>query len=132
MPWRWRDDPVAADDSSAWSPHSDAGSPSSSRPCGSPNASTSSGARPSIGAIADSYDNALAETRNGLDKTECVYRSDAAGWDDVDQLELETLTWVHWFNHERLHSHCGDMPPAEFEAAFYADQQTDPTGVGIQ
>lgn len=90
------------------------------------------GARPSIGTIADSYDNALAETVNGLYKTECVYGPDATGWDDVDQLELETLSWVHWFNHDRLHSHCHDVPPAEFEAAFYAAQQTAPTGVGIQ
>ena len=90
------------------------------------------GARPSIGTVADSYDNALAETVNGLYKAECVYGPDATGWDDVDQLELETLSWVHWFNHDRLHSHCRDAPPAEFEAAFYADQQTAPTGVGIQ
>ena len=90
------------------------------------------GARPSIGTVADSYDNALAETVNGLYKTECVYGPDAAGWHDVDQLELETLAWVHWFNHNRLHSHCDDAPPAEFEAAFYAAQQTAPTGVGIQ
>ena len=53
-------------------------------------------------------------------------------WDDVDQLELETLAWVHWFNEQRLHGHCDDVPPAEFEAAFYAAQQTDPTGVGIK
>lgn len=90
------------------------------------------GARPSIGTIADSYDNALAETVNGLYKTECVYGPDATGWDDVDQLELETLSWVHWFNHDRLHSHCHDVPPAEFEAAFYAAQQTAPAGVGNQ
>lgn len=91
------------------------------------------GARPSIGTVADSYDNALAETTNGLYKTECVRGPDApAVWDDVDQLELETLAWVHWFNEDRLHSHCHDVPPAEFEAAFYADQQTTPTGVGNQ
>jgi putative transposase len=90
------------------------------------------GARPSIGTIADSFDNALAETTNGLYKTECVYGPDTAGWDDVDELELATLSWVHWFNEHRLHSHCGDVPPAEYEAAFYADQQTDPAGVGIQ
>jgi len=91
------------------------------------------GARPSIGTVADSYDNALAETTNGLYKTECVRGPDSPpAWDDVDQLELETLSWVHWFNEHRLHSHCGDVPPAEFEAAFYAAQQTDPTGVGIQ
>lgn len=90
------------------------------------------GARPSIGTVADSYDNALAETTNGLYKTECVYGPDTAGWDDVDELELATLSWVHWFNEQRLHSHCRDVPPAEFEAAFYAAEQTDPTGVGIQ
>jgi putative transposase len=90
------------------------------------------GAQPSIGTVADSYDNALAETTNGLYKTECVYGPDTDGWDDVDQLELETLAWVHWFNHDRLHSHCGDTPPAEFEAAHYAAQQADPIGVGNQ
>ncbi len=87
------------------------------------------GARPSIGTVADSYDNALAETTNGLYKTECVRGPDApAVWDDVDQLELETLAWVHWFNEHRLHGHCDDVPPAEFEAAFYA-ATTTPSGV---
>ncbi len=91
------------------------------------------GARPSIGTVADSYDNALAETTNGLYKAECVRGPDApAVWDDVDQLELETLAWVHWFNEHRLHGHCHDVPPAEFEAAFYAAQQTDPQEVGNQ
>jgi putative transposase len=91
------------------------------------------GARPSIGTIADSYDNALAETTNGLYKAECVYGPDAPRpWDDVDELELATLSWVHWFNEERLHGHCGDIPPAEFEAAHYAAQQAAPTGVGNQ
>ena len=91
------------------------------------------GARPSIGTIADSYDNALAETTNGLYKAECVFGPDAPRpWDDVDELELATLSWVHWFNEERLHGHCSDVPPAEFEAAFYAAQQTAPIGVGNQ
>jgi putative transposase len=91
------------------------------------------GARPSIGTVADSFDNALAETTNGLYKTECVRGPDApAVWDDVDELELATLSWVHWFNEDRLHSHCDDVPPAEFEAAFYAAQQPDPAGVGNQ
>jgi putative transposase len=90
------------------------------------------GARPSIGTVADSFDNALAETTNGLYKAECVYGPDANGWDDVDELELATLGWVHWFNEHRLHGHCDDRPPAEFEAAFYAAQQPDPAGVGIQ
>ena len=91
------------------------------------------GARPSIGTVADSFDNALAETTNGLFKTECVRGPDApAVWDDVDQLELATLSWVHWFNEDRLHGYCGDVPPAQFEAAFYAAQQAAPTGVGNQ
>ena len=90
------------------------------------------GARPSIGTVADSYDNALAETTNGLYKAECVYGPDTTGWDDVDELELATLSWVHWFNNDRLHGHCNDVPPAEFEAAFYADQHPDPARVGNQ
>ncbi|HVM06836.1 MAG TPA: IS3 family transposase, partial [Acidimicrobiales bacterium] len=53
-------------------------------------------------------------------------------WDDVEHLELATLSWVYWFNEQRLHGHCDDVPPAEFEAAFYAAQQADPAGVGIQ
>jgi putative transposase len=90
------------------------------------------GARPSIGTVADSYDNALAETVNGLYKTECVYGPDSTGWDDVDEVELATLSWVHWYNHDRLHSHCQHVPPAEFEAAFHAAQHTDHNVVGIQ
>jgi putative transposase len=83
------------------------------------------GARPSIGTVADSYDNALAETTNGLYKTELVYGPDAPRpWEDVDELELATLAWVHWFNEDRLHEHCGHVPPAEFEQAFYAAAAT--------
>lgn len=75
----------------------------------------------------------LAETTNGLYKTECVFGPDAPRpWDDVDEIELATLSWVHWFNDQRLHGHCGDIPSAEFEMAIYAAQLTDPTGVGIK
>jgi hypothetical protein len=49
-----------------------------------------------------------------------IRRNAPRPWDDVDELELATLSWVRWFNEQRLHSHCGDIPPAEFEAAFYA------------
>lgn len=90
------------------------------------------GATPSIGTVADSFDNALAETTNGLYKAECVYGPDTAGWDDVSHLELATLSWVSWFNSERLHGYCGDVPPAEFEAAFYAAKQADQSLVGNQ
>jgi putative transposase len=50
----------------------------------------------------------------------------------VDEVELATLAWVHWHNTERLHSYLGDVPPDEFEAAFYAAQQTAPIGLGNQ
>jgi putative transposase len=80
------------------------------------------GARPSIGSIADSYDNALAETVNGLYKTELIRRQ--GPWRTVDDVELATLGWVHWFNTSRLHSSLGDIPPAEFEAAHYAQLVT--------
>lgn len=82
------------------------------------------GASPSIGSIADSYDNALAETVNGLYKTELIHRR--SPWRTVDDVELATLSWVHWFNNQRLHSALGDIPPAEFEAAHYA--QLAPAG----
>ncbi len=81
------------------------------------------GARPSIGTVADSYDNALAETVNGLYKTECVYGPDANGWNDVEELELATLSWVHWWLYAnewgprvRMRGGCGRVgqvtPPA--------------------
>jgi len=86
------------------------------------------GATPSIGSVADSYDNALAETINGLYKTEVIRRQ--GPWRDVDQVELATLAWVHWFNNERLHSALGDIPPVEFEATWHASQTAE-TGVLI-
>jgi putative transposase len=88
--------------------------------------------RSRLGSIPAARRISLAETTNGLYKIECVYGPHTAGWDDVDELELATLSWVHWFNEDRLHSHCDDVPPAEFEAAFYAAQPADPAGVGNQ
>jgi putative transposase len=90
------------------------------------------GAQPSIGSVGDSYDNALAETVNGLYKTELIYGPAQGPWRTVQDVELATLAWVHWHNTARLHSYLGDVPPAEFEAAFYAAQQPTPIGVGIQ
>jgi putative transposase len=90
------------------------------------------GAVPSIGSVGDSYDNALAESVNALYKMELIYGPDQRPWRTVEDVELSTLSWVHWHNTERLHSRCDDAPPAEFEAAFYTAQQADPTGVGIQ
>jgi putative transposase len=76
------------------------------------------GARPSIGGIGDSYDNSLAESVNGLYKTELIRRQ--GPWRNVEHVELATLAWVDWFNNRRLHSELGDIPPAEFEHDYYA------------
>ena len=89
------------------------------------------GARPSIGSVADSYDNALAETVNGYFKAELIYGPEQGPWKSVDEVELATLAWVHWPNTQRLHGYCGDVPPAEFEAA-YAARKTDQLLVGNQ
>ena len=75
------------------------------------------GAVTSVGSRGDSYDNALAESVNGLYKTELIR---ARGpWRTADQVELATAAWVAWWNAERLHGACGDIPPAEFEAAYH-------------
>lgn len=78
------------------------------------------GAQPSIGSVGDSYDNALAETMFGLYKTELIYGPDQGPWKTIEEVELATLTWVHWYNTRRLHGTLGDVPPDEFEAAHYA------------
>lgn len=77
------------------------------------------GAVPSIGSVGDSYDNALAESVNALYKTELIYGPDQGPWRTVEDVELATLGWVHWHNTGRLHSYLADVPPAEFETAFY-------------
>ena len=75
------------------------------------------GALASIGSVGDSYDNALAESVIGLYKTECV-RHDGP-FHSLDDLELATLSWVHWFNTNRLHSSIGNIPPTEYEQNHY-------------
>lgn len=75
------------------------------------------GAVASIGSVGDSFDNAMAESVIGLYKTECVRHE--GPWRGVDDLELATLSWVHWFNETRLHSAIGHVPPVEFEAEHY-------------
>lgn len=91
------------------------------------------GATPSIGTVGDSYDNALAETVNGYYKTELV-RGPARQrpWKTVEDLEPATLGWVHWHNAQRLHGYLGDVPPVEFENAFYAVQADRELLVGIK
>lgn len=90
------------------------------------------GAQPSIGTVADSYDNALAESTIGLFKTE-LHRNPAAiatnggPWKGLDDLEIATCGWVSWFNTERLHGQLDDHTPAEVEAAWQRDHRTNPT-----
>ena len=79
------------------------------------------GAVASVGSKGDAYDNALAETLNGLFKTELIRRG--GPWRSVEDVELATLTWVDWYNHHRLHSACGHIPPAEFETNYYQQHE---------
>jgi len=75
------------------------------------------GIEPSVGSKGDSYDNALAETINGLYKAELIHRR--APWKTKEALELATLEWASWFNHHRLLESIGYIPPAEAEANYY-------------
>ena len=75
------------------------------------------GLEPSVGSRGDRYDNALAETINGLYKAELIHRR--APWKTKEAVELATLEWVAWFNHHRLLEPIGYVPPAEFEANYY-------------
>lgn len=73
---------------------------------------------PSVGSRGDAYDNALAESVIGLFKTEVIQRK--GPWRSLEAVEFATLVWVDWFNHRRLLGPIGDVPPAEFEAMYYA------------
>ena len=75
------------------------------------------GIAPSVGSKGDSYDNALAETINGLYKAELIHRR--GPWRTRESVELATLEWVSWFNHQRLMGPLGHIPPAEAEANYY-------------
>ena len=110
--------------------HSDAGSQFTSIRYGERLAEI--GATPSIGTVADSYDNALAETVNGYYKTELIRGPARTGpCKTVEDVELATLGWVHWHNTRRLHGYLGDIPPTEFETKFYATHGTDQTLIEI-
>ena len=76
------------------------------------------GIEPSVGSVGDSFDNALAETINGLYKTEVIRRR--GPWRNLEAVEFATLEWVDWFNHRRLLEPIGNIPPAEAEARYYA------------
>ncbi|MDH2329028.1 IS3 family transposase [Cereibacter sp. SYSU M97828] len=81
------------------------------------------GIEPSVGSVGDSYDNALAETINGLFKAEVIYRR--GPWRSFEAVEYATLEWVDWFNNRRLLEPIGNIPPAEAEANFYAALVTE-------
>lgn len=72
--------------------------------------------------MGDSYDNALAETVNGLYKSELIRGPGQGPWRTVEDVELATLSWAHWYNTARLHGYLGDLPPAEYEAAYAAQR----------
>jgi putative transposase len=76
------------------------------------------GLEPSVGSVGDSYDNALAETINGLYKAEVIHRR--GPWRSLEAVEFATLEWVDWFNNRRIFEPIGNIPPAEAEENYYA------------
>jgi putative transposase len=79
------------------------------------------GIHASVGTTGDSYDNALAESINGLYKAEVIWRG--GPWRGVETVEFATLAWVDWFNNRRLLEPIGDVPPIEFEQAYYRQRE---------
>ena len=76
----------------------------------------------SVGRVGDSYDNALAETINGLYKVEVIHKD--GPWRGLEDVEQATLTWVEWFNNRRLLRPIGDVPPAEFEIMYHQQNES--------
>ncbi len=87
------------------------------------------GIEPSVGSVGDSYDNALAETINGLYKTEVIRRN--GPWRSIEEVEFATLEWVDWFNNRRLLEPIGNIPPAELEASYYDSMEGPAMGAGL-
>lgn len=75
----------------------------------------------SVGSVGDAYDNALAETVNGLFKTEVIRKS--GPWKSFEDVEYATLDWIDWFNNKRLLGSIGDIPPIEYEEMYYSEQE---------
>jgi putative transposase len=88
------------------------------------------GVTPSVGSVGDGYDNALAETINGLFKAEVIYRD--GPWKGLESVECATLDWVDWFNNRRLLGPIGYIPPAEFEQVYYEAAAGPTLGVGLK
>ena len=87
------------------------------------------GIEPSVGRVGNSYDNALAETIIGLYKTELIYKE--GPWHGLEQVELKTLDWVDWFNNRRLFEPIGNIPPVEYEALYYQQQEVPAVAAGL-
>ena len=87
------------------------------------------GINASVGSIGDSYDNALAETINGLYKAEVIRPN--GPWRGIEEVEFATLEWVDWFNNRRLLEPIGNIPPVEFEAMYAQSQESPTTEVGL-
>lgn len=81
------------------------------------------GIEPSVGSVGDSYDNALAESVIGLYKTEVIRRR--GPWRNLEAVEFATLEWVDWFNNQRLLEPIGNIPPAEYENAYYCNREVE-------
>jgi len=88
------------------------------------------GIEPSVGSVGDAYDNALAETINGLYKAEVIHRR--GPWKNLEAVEYATLEWVDWFNNRRLLESIGNVPPAEFEEAYYTHEEGLALGAGLK
>jgi transposase InsO family protein len=87
------------------------------------------GIEASVGSVGDAYDNALAETVNGLYKAEVIHHE--GPWKNLDAVESATFEWVHWFNTQRLLAPIGYIPPAEYEEMYYTGQASLPVAAGL-
>lgn len=87
------------------------------------------GIEASVGSVGDAYDNALAETINGLYKTEVIRKR--GPWKNLEAVENATLEWVHWFNTKRILEPIGYVPPAEFEKQYYTGENVLPVAAGL-
>jgi transposase InsO family protein len=88
------------------------------------------GIKASVGSIGDGYDDAVAETINGLFKAEVIHRR--GPWRGLDMVEYATLELVDWFNNQRLLKPIGNIPPAEFEESYYTEQEVLAVGAGLK
>ena len=88
------------------------------------------GIEPSVGRIGDSYDNALAESVIALYKTEVIRRR--GPWRGLEAVEFATLEWVDWFNNRRLLEPIGNIPPVEFEEAYYEEEEVPVNVAGLR